>query len=162
MAGGEDLPGSLGIRHTHIEHAGGCVAGEAAVSVVDVDLVLGQEPAQVGELARLILQVDHQDVVLDYQNAGIAKEMDGLHRFVDDHPDDRVVDGVGDAEADDVDPGLVEMVTDPGQRARAILEEDRELLCDMHRHHLYPASIGSSGGSATTPAMPATRRPRGQ
>src|SRR5439155_20361345 len=84
-------------------------------------------------LGRPAAAFKHQDSAFDNEYAVFAQQMNRLGRVADDQPYDCVIDGVDHRDRVDIDRLIRERLTDGGERAGFVFEEEGELLLNFHR-----------------------------
>lgn len=136
---GQDLEGPLGIFGLDHKAAGILIGLGGAVSIGDIDVGLGQALTNPGEFAGMVLNFNHQNVLLQHVKFLPLQKKEGLGGIVGEEPDDGIVHRVVDGNGQEIDPRIGKDRTHAGENAGAILEENGELLANFVQRGPRPA-----------------------
>ena len=96
--------------------------------------VLLTSPHEVGKSITVrTIAGDPYERIIDHERAVLLEDEQRAARVADDHAHDGVIDRVAGGDGVDVDLGFAEGVAHAGEGARAVVEEDGELLGQVHR-----------------------------
>src|SRR5678815_102486 len=108
------------------------VGAGRAVGILDVDFGIRQFVSNLGERSRFVDSIDHQHVALDDKGSVFLEDSASPGGVADHHPYDAVIHGVADGDGLDVDLGVAERVTDPGEGPWSICQKYGKLFSYLH------------------------------
>jgi len=103
-----------------------------AIGVLDINARIRQLSGNLGEGARLIVVRQQQHLVFDDQSSPLFEQRQSALRFVYDHSQNRMVDGVAHRERQNINFGVCEGLADPGKCAGFVVEKQRKLSGELH------------------------------